>query len=121
MTSLLVDLTHIELTTDEDKAYGIDRWTRLFKATAWEKLKMISKSNPALTDASESLYVLNADELTRARCLARQEYIIHENAPNRKIEELTTENKELATNYEAVATENERLRAKLAKYEAKNV
>ena len=29
----VVDLSKIELATEEDKAYGIDRWARLFKAT----------------------------------------------------------------------------------------
>ena len=99
----VVDLTHIELATDEDKAYGIDRWARLFKSTTWEEIKMIAENNPVFTEASESLYVLNADEMARARSRAREEYILHENALNRKISELSEE--------------NERLRAKLAQYE----
>lgn len=101
----MVDLTHIEPATDDDKAYGIDHWTRLFKATTWEELKMIAKNNPALTNASGSLYILNTDELTEARCRARQEYTIHENALNRKIEELTTEKEIFTSNYEAVVIE----------------
>ena len=64
---------------------------------------MIAKNNPVLKEASESLYVLNADEMARARSRAREEYILHENALNRKIAELSEE--------------NELLRAKLAKYE----
>ena len=27
----MLDLNHIELATDEDKAYGIDHWAKLFK------------------------------------------------------------------------------------------
>lgn len=100
----VVDLTHIELATDKDKAFGIDRWARLFKSTTWEEIKMIAKNNPVLKEASESLYVLNADEMARARSRAREEYILHENALNRKISELSEE--------------NERLRAELAKYKA---
>ena len=42
----VVDLTHIELATDEDKAYGIDRWARLFKSTTWEEIRMIAENNP---------------------------------------------------------------------------
>ena len=61
----VVDLSHIELATDEDKSYGIDRWARLFKAKTWEELKMIAGNDPALTDASESLFRLNADEMER--------------------------------------------------------
>ena len=99
----VIDLTHIELATEEDKAYEIDRWARLFKSTTWEEIKMIAENNPVFTEASESLYVLNADEMARARSRAREEYILHENALNRKISELTEE--------------VERLRAKLAQYE----
>lgn len=99
----VIDLTHIELATEEDKAYEIDRWARLFKSTTWEEIKMIAENNPVFTEASKSLYVLNADEMARARSRAREEYILHENALNRKISELTEE--------------VERLRAKLAQYE----
>lgn len=70
---------------------------------------MIAKNNRILTEASESLYILNADEMERARCRAREEYILHENALNRKIAKLSGENK-------ALSSENERLRAELAKY-----
>lgn len=39
----VVDLTHIELATEDDKAWKIDYWARLFTATTWEELKMIAK------------------------------------------------------------------------------
>ncbi len=32
----VLDLNQIELATDEDKAYQIDYWARLFKAKTWE-------------------------------------------------------------------------------------
>ena len=106
-TLSVVDLTHIELATEEDKSYGIDRWARLFKATTWEEIKMIAENNPVFTEASESLYVLNSDEIARARSRAREEYILHENALNRKIAKLSEE--------------NEHLRAKLAQYETSDI
>lgn len=70
----VVDLTQIELATDEDKAYQIDYWARLFKAETWEELRMISKNNSYLTEASEELFVLNADEIARQKSWARNEY-----------------------------------------------
>ena len=76
----VIDLSHIELATEEDIACGIDRWARLFKAKTWEELKMIAQDNPAMTQAAENLYVLNTDEQARARARARQEAIIHEKA-----------------------------------------
>lgn len=61
----VIDLAHIDLATEEDQVYGIDRWARLFKASTWEELKMIAKNSQVLTEASKALYQLNADEIMR--------------------------------------------------------
>ena len=142
----MVDLTHIELATDEDKSYGINHWAKLFKSTTWEEIKMIAKTNPVLSEASESLYMLNADDITRQRCQARKEYIEHQKAVNEKLEaqdekikkqdkkikslsskykSVSAENKALSSKYmsvsaekEALSSEIERLRAELAKYQS---
>lgn len=67
----VVDLSRIELATEEDKTYGIDSWARLFKATTWEELRMIAEKNPILQQASNDLYTINADELMRQQARAR--------------------------------------------------
>ena len=127
----VVDLTHIELATDEDKTYGIDRWARLFKSTTWEEIKMIAENNPILTEASEKLYTYNADEAARQRSQARAEYLAHERAVNNRLaklseenavlisekQEWTTEKQAMVSENQALAAENERLRAQLAKFE----
>lgn len=41
-TLRVLDLTQIQMATEEDKAYGLDRWAKLFKATTWEEFKMIA-------------------------------------------------------------------------------
>ena len=46
----MLDLTHIELATEEDKRYGIDHWASLFKAGTWEELKAMAKENIAYED-----------------------------------------------------------------------
>ena len=79
-TLSVIDLSHTELATEEDISCGIDRWARLFKAETWEELKMIAKNDLAMIEAAENLYVLNADELAKARARARQEALIHEKA-----------------------------------------
>ena len=99
----VVDLTQIALATEEDKKYQIDYWARLFKATTWEELRMIAKKNDDIREASETLYTLNADEMVRQQCQARADYYRLQNSINRKMDELTSENKELTS-------ENERLR-----------
>lgn len=72
-TVRVVDLSKIQLATEEDKAYQIDYWARLFKAETWEELKMLAKDNEYLQEAAESLYLANADEMVRQQCYARQD------------------------------------------------
>lgn len=69
----VVNLKEIELATEEDKAYNIDYWARLFRARTWEEIKMFVKENEYLQEAAESLYVANADEIVRQQCRARQD------------------------------------------------
>ena len=69
----VVNLSKIELATEEDKAFQIDYWARLFKANTWEELKMLAKDNEYLQEAAESLYIANADEMVRQQCYARQD------------------------------------------------
>lgn len=97
VTLCVVDLTHIELATDDDKAYEIDLWARLFKSTTWEEIKMIAKNNPVIIDACESLYRLNADEIARQRSRAREDAIARENALNQIITDQAAEIKRLQT------------------------
>ena len=42
-TLSVVDLTHIDNATEEDRYYRIDRWAKLFKATTWLELKNLTK------------------------------------------------------------------------------
>jgi predicted transposase/invertase (TIGR01784 family) len=98
----MLSLTQIDRATDEDKRYQIDRWARLFKATTWEELRMLSKNVQALEDASETLYVMNSDEMIREQCRAREDYDRLHNTINRmlatqeaQIKALTSENEKL--------------------------
>lgn len=69
----VVNLRQIELATEEDKAYHIDYWARIFKAKTWEDIKMLAKENEYLQEAANSLYVANADEIVRQQCRARED------------------------------------------------
>ena len=100
----MVDLTHINLATKEDRAYGIEHWARLFKASTWEELKMIANGSQVLTEASKALYQLNAQVDT---LMAEKKAI-------------AIENRKLKIENEAWDSEHEQLLAKLAEYEAKN-
>ena len=57
-------MTHIEQATDEDKAYGIDRWARLFKSTTWEAvMQEWAAERQALTAKNQAM----AAEIERLR------------------------------------------------------
>ena len=79
----VVGLTHIELATEEDKNNQLDYWAKLFTATSWEELKMIAEKNPSMTEATQTLYELNADIITQEKCRARREYFRRQNTMNR--------------------------------------
>lgn len=69
----VVNLKRVDLATEEDKAFNIDYWARLFKAETWEEIKMLAENNEYLQEAAESLYVANADEIVRQQCQARED------------------------------------------------
>ena len=85
----MVDLTHIELATEEDKAWKIDYWARLFTAKTWEDIKMITENNIHMEAAAKEMYVLSADELIQQRCRARDDFRKLENSRNRIMKQLT--------------------------------
>ena len=70
----VLDLSHIELATQEDKNWNLDFWARLFKAKTWEEMKMIAKDNEYFTEASNTLCDLYADLNVRERCRDREDY-----------------------------------------------
>lgn len=70
----VVDLTHIELATDEDKLFQIDYWAKLFKASTWEEIKMIAATNEYISEASKTLYQLSNDEKVRLQCEVLEDY-----------------------------------------------
>ena len=83
----VVDLTHIDLATDEDKLYGIDHWARLFKSRTWEDLKMLAENNPIIDEAASTIYSISQDNILLEQIRARDEAIAHENYVRRQMEE----------------------------------
>lgn len=70
----VLDLTCIHLATEEDKRYHLDDWASLFKAVTWEELKMLSKRNEFINEASNTVYRLSQEEQIRLQCEAREDY-----------------------------------------------
>lgn len=70
----VVDLSRIDLATDEDKKYHIDKWAALFKAATWEEVQEMAGQNAYLREASKSIFQFNSDEQIRKLCRDRIEY-----------------------------------------------
>lgn len=125
ITLNVVDLSHIDLATEEDKQYHIHEWAKLFKATTWEEIRMIAEKDEYLNEASKTMFRMSADDLIRKRCRDREEYyqdlrnyerVIAEN--ERKYEQDRIEHEQDLKNYERVIAENERkYQQDLKKYE----
>ena len=130
----VLQLNKEEHATEEDKLYQIDYWTRLFKATTWEELKMLAQEHEILQSTVETIYRVNADDYTREEIRARedelrvQRTIENELKENQKKiseqrkqlleqsrrldeqwEQLATQSEQLATQSEQLASQSEQL------------
>lgn len=83
----VLSLKQIELATEEDKAWELDKWAQLFSAKTWRDIKMLAKNNEIFTAASETLYQFNSDDLIREQCQARMDYERHERYVKNKLAE----------------------------------
>ena len=122
LTLYVIDLSHIELATEEDKQYHIHEWAMLFKAATWEEVRMIASKDEYLNEAAQTMFRMSADDLIRKRCRDREEYYqdlrnyerviaekersIEEN--ERKREQDRLEHEQDLRNYERVIAEKER-------------
>ena len=126
----MLDLTHIDLATDENKEYQLDYWAALFKSTTWEDLKMLAQDNEYIRQASETIYQLSQEEAIRQQCEAREDYYRRQKGINDELEEktnllkkkdktinklssqneiLSSQNKELSSQNKALSSQNETL------------
>ncbi|MCM1122347.1 MAG: Rpn family recombination-promoting nuclease/putative transposase [Eubacterium sp.] len=74
ITLNVVNLSRIDLATEEDRQYHLDYWAALFKAATWEELKMLASKDEYLNEASKTIYRMSADEMIRKQCRDREEY-----------------------------------------------
>ena len=131
----VLDLTRIDLATEEDKHYQIDYWASLFKATTWEELRMLAEKNESIAEATETVYKLSEEEMIRLQCEAREDYyrrqrdaeILRERQEQqmlenkrqmqeqqRQMQAIKTQYQELLEQNRQLIAENERLRTKQA-------
>ena len=82
-----IDLTRIDLATEEDKKNKIDQWAEFFKAKTWEDMKMLAEKNESIGRAVSGVWQLTEEEKIRQRCRAREEWIINDNYKTKKLKE----------------------------------
>lgn len=71
----VLDLTQIELATDEDKEWQLDYWATLFKAKTWEDLKAMANTNVFMDEACQTIFKMTADEWVQKCCYDREDYL----------------------------------------------
>ncbi|MCM1427652.1 MAG: PD-(D/E)XK nuclease family transposase, partial [Eubacterium sp.] len=112
LTLSVVDLSHIELGTDEDKEYHIDCWAKLFKATTWEEIKMLAAKDQYINEASKTIFQLSAEEQILKRCRDREEYYLDLRAYEREVAEnkkMLEENKKMLEEDKKMLAEKEKI------------
>ena len=88
----VVDLTLIDMATDEDKKLHRHLWASFFRATTWEEINMIATQDKNIQLAATKLYQLSEDQRIRDELWARQDAIRQqidfENYHRRRYEEV---------------------------------
>ena len=105
----VLELNQIGLATEEDRAYRIDYWARLFKATTWKELKALAEQNPIFTEAARTAVVLSEDEKIRLQCEAREDYYRRVGWKDKLIEQLTSEKQQWTSEKQQLTSEKQQL------------
>ena len=87
----VIDLTQIELATEEDKQHEIDLQAKVFLATTWEEIEMLAQNNEYLQETVSGVRQLTAEEKIRQRCQARETNAYWERIRNAQTKRLETD------------------------------
>lgn len=61
----VINLAHIDLATEENQHWHIDKWAALFKITIWEENKMIAQRDDSILSAANTIWKLTQEEKIR--------------------------------------------------------
>lgn len=67
-------LNQLENASQEDRESGLYEWAKVFKATTWEELKVLSEKNKVIQETIVTMAELTDDEKIRQQCLRREKY-----------------------------------------------
>ena len=109
-------LNQIDLATEEDKAFHIDTWARLFKCTDWREVQMLAKDNPDIKEAVVTIHQLTEDEKVRQMCERREKALFIERSREHFLAETQAQLAEKTAENEQLNSEVERLKKLLAEH-----
>ncbi|MBQ1171782.1 MAG: Rpn family recombination-promoting nuclease/putative transposase [Lachnospiraceae bacterium] len=116
----VLDLTHIDLATKEDRLFHIDYWASLFKATTWEEIKMLAQKDSMIKEASDTILQLSQDEQIRQRCEARADYLFWQRVEEEYKKELEENYQKAVQEKQQLADDNQKLEDDIQKLENEN-
>jgi predicted transposase/invertase (TIGR01784 family) len=114
-----VNLTRIDLATEEDNLYGVTDWARLFKAKSWEELKMLTQETPTMDYTISSIYQLAEDEKIRNQIYRREENELLHKMLMEDQEKAKAEIEEATSKAEAAIAESKAKDLKIEQLQAK--
>jgi predicted transposase/invertase (TIGR01784 family) len=113
-TLSVVDLSKIELATEEDKAYGIDEWAKLFKATTWEELKTMASQNAIFDNVAQAMFMYSSDPNVIEQCRKVEDHQRFMASQDNKIKSLEADKSKLEADNSELVTKNSELEAEIA-------
>lgn len=120
----VLDLTHINIATEEDRVYQLDYWASLFQATTWEELNMLAQNNEYLEEASATVYQLSQEERVRMECEAREDYYRTQRGLQYRLDrqeaEINARNAKLEAQSAELKKQSAEMEARSAKIEAQS-
>jgi predicted transposase/invertase (TIGR01784 family) len=111
----VVDLNKIEIATEEDKAYGIDKWAKLFKATTWEELKTMAAQNTIFDNVAQSMFMYSCDTNVMEQCQKVEDHRKLIAYKDERIKTLEASNADKDNHISELEAELAALKAELAK------
>ncbi len=91
----IMELNNINLATEEDHLYKLDKWAAFFKAKTWKELKAMAATNQYMEAAVNTIYEPSSDETIRELCRRRAENEAYERYVMAEIERLKLANADL--------------------------
>lgn len=70
----VLDLTQIDIATEDDIACGLQTWAKLFKAKTWEEMQMLTANYKELENIVDIVQDALADKDIHMQCEARERY-----------------------------------------------